>query len=129
MPFLSKAIAKELNEEYFIDEQFNPNVNLKYANHHLNYLEKNLLSPLFIAYAYNGGIGFTRRMLQKQKGFVEKNDPYEPMLSMELMSNTESREYGKQVLANYYIYINHLDKKNHIKLSTLLQSLEHNFPK
>ncbi|MFA7084169.1 MAG: lytic transglycosylase domain-containing protein [Arcobacteraceae bacterium] len=121
MPFLSKAIAKELNVPYILQEQLTPATNIKYANHHLNYLEKQFNNPLFIAYAYNGGAGFMKRTLEK--GFIEKNRAYEPFLSMELMSNDESREYGKQVLANYYIYINHLDKKNPIKLSTLLENL------
>lgn len=127
MPFLSKNIAKELNEPYVLQEQFNPQTNIRYAFHHLNYLEKHLVNPLFIAYAYNGGIGFMRRTLEK--GFMQMKSPYEPFLSMELMSNEESREYGKQVLANYYIYINYLDKKNPTKLSTLLENLQHNFPK
>ncbi len=127
MPFLSKNIAKELNEPYVLQEQFNPQTNIKYAFHHLNYLEKHLVNPLFIAYAYNGGIGFMRRTIEK--GFMQLKSLYEPFLSMELMSNEESREYGKQVLANYYIYLNYLDKKNPTKLSTLLENLQHNFPK
>lgn len=127
MPFLSKNIAKELNVSYSLEEQFNPSTNLKYAFHHLNYLEKHLVNPLFIAYAYNGGIGFMRRSIEK--GFIQTKSSYEPFLSMELMSNEESREYGKQVLANYYVYINYLDKKHPTKLSTLLENLQHNFPK
>lgn len=127
MPFLSKNIAEELKESYLIYDQFKPEINLKYANYHLDYLEKHLVNPLYIAYAYNGGIGFMKRTIEK--GFTQKESPYEPFLSMELMSNEESREYGKQVLANYYIYINHLDKNNRTKLSTLLENLQHNFPK
>ena len=46
MPFLSKAIAKELKEPYNIYDQFDAKVNLKYANHHLNYLERKLNHPL-----------------------------------------------------------------------------------
>lgn len=126
MPFLSKHIAQELKENYNIYEQFNPQTNLKYANFHLDYLEKNLNHPLFVAYAYNGGIGFMKRTLEK--GFLKKKNDLEPFLSMELMSNEESREYGKQVLANYYIYLNHLDKNNSVKLSTLLESLQNKNP-
>lgn len=127
MPFLSKNIADELKEAYRIYDQFNPKTNLRYANYHLDYLEKHLVNPLYIAYAYNGGIGFMKRTIEK--GFAKKESPYEPFLSMELMSNDESREYGKQVLANYYVYLNHLDKSNTTKLSTLLENLQHNFPK
>ncbi len=127
MPFLSQNITNAHKETYAIYDQFNPKINLKYANYHLDYLEKHLVNPLYIAYAYNGGIGFMKRTIQK--GFAQSQNSFEPFLSMELMSNDESREYGKQVLANYYIYINYLDQKNKVKLTTLLENLSHNFPK
>ena len=118
MPFLSKSIAKELKEFYDIDKQLEPKTNLKYANHHLNFLEKRLKHPLFIAYAYNGGIGFVRRIL---KNGLFKDGRYEPFLSMEMLPYDETKKYGKKVLANYFIYKNYLDKKEKIKISTLFQ--------
>ena len=117
MPFLSKAIAKQLKDDYDIDKQLDPKTNLKYANHHLNYLEKNLKHPLFIAYGYNGGIGFTKRIL---KSGLFKKGKYEPYLSMELLPFDETKKYGKKVLANYYIYKNHIDKKEKINFNSLL---------
>lgn len=107
MPFLSKSIAKELKEFYNIYDQLNPDTNLRYANHHLNFLEERLKHPLLISYAYNGGIGFTKRIVLKRY-FNNKFDPY---LSMELLPYNETRKYGKKVLANYYIYSNHLGMK------------------
>ncbi len=124
MPFLSKAIAKELKEVYDIDKQLDPNTNLKYAHHHLNFLEKKLKHPLFIAYAYNGGIGFMQRML---KNGLFQNGKYEPYLSMEMLPYDETKKYGKKVMANYFIYQNYLDKKNKIKLSTLFQMVKSPF--
>lgn len=121
MPFLSRAIAKELKEPYNIFEQFNAKTNLKYANHHLNYLDRKLNHPLFIAYAYNGGIGFTKRLL-KTKLF--KKGKYEPYLSMELLPYDETKKYGKKVLINYFVYNNHLNKKAKIEFSTLINSIE-----
>jgi soluble lytic murein transglycosylase len=118
MPFLSKAIAKELKEPYDIDKQLQPTTNIRYAHHHLNFLEKRLKHPLFIAYGYNGGIGFTKRLF---KNGLFKKGKFEPYLSMELLPYDETRKYGKKVLANYYIYNNHINKKNKIKLSTLIQ--------
>jgi soluble lytic murein transglycosylase len=120
MPFLSKAIAKELKEPYNIFEQFDAKTNLRYANHHLNYLEKNLTHPLFIAYAYNGGIGFTKRLLKTE---LFKTGKYEPFLSMELLPYDETKKYGKKVLANYYIYKNHLDEDHQITFSTLIKKI------
>ncbi|MCF6201217.1 MAG: lytic transglycosylase domain-containing protein [Hydrogenimonas sp.] len=102
MPFLVKALAKEKKEPLNLDSMFNPAKNIEYAITHLDYLQKYLHHPLFIAYAYNGGIGFTKRLLTERGVF--KKGPYEPWLSMELVHYDESRRYGKKVLANYIVY-------------------------
>jgi len=102
MPFLVDAMSKkEKNAVQSYEEMFIPQNNLNYAKKHLEWIQKSLYHPLFIAYAYNGGMGFTRRYLESEK-FTDA--PYEPFLSMELMKNSESREYGKKVLANYVMY-------------------------
>ena len=101
MPFLVDALAKQKKEKVSLNEMFDPYKNISYSKKHIKWLQKSLYHPLFIAYAYNGGMGFTRRHLEK--GSFTKGS-FEPFLSMELMSNTESREYGKKVLANYVIY-------------------------
>ncbi|MRJ02483.1 MAG: lytic transglycosylase domain-containing protein [Epsilonproteobacteria bacterium] len=99
MPFLAKHTAKELNVKNFdLDMMFDPAVAIPFANHHLNYLESRLQDPLLIAYAYNGGIGFVKRKV------LPLFKRYDPLLAMELVPYAESREYGKKVLANYYIY-------------------------
>jgi len=118
MPFLIKALAKEKKESPTLNDMFDPYTNIRYAKKHIRYLQKYLYHPLFIAYAYNGGIGFTKRHLLK--GSFTKGS-FEPYLSMELMANTESREYGKKVLANYVVYKKILGEK--IELIALLQSL------
>jgi soluble lytic murein transglycosylase len=103
MPFLARAIAKERKIQNFdLDDMFNPKTALKFANIHLDWLERSLYHPLFIAYAYNGGIGFTKRLL---KSGTFKEGKYEPFLSMELVYYDESRKYGKKVLANYITYM------------------------
>jgi soluble lytic murein transglycosylase len=106
MPFLVKHVAKEKGENIDLDEMFNPYKAIEYADHHLDYLTSYLYHPLFIAYAYNAGIGFTRRHITKRTNF--RKGPYEPYMSMEKMENHEAREYGKKVLANYVIYLNKL---------------------
>ncbi len=102
MPFLVKALAKQRHETVDLDAMFDPDVNVAYARTHLRYLTRYLYHPLFIAYAYNGGIGFTKRLLTK-KGLFKKG-AYEPWLSMEMVDYDESRRYGKKVLANYIVY-------------------------
>jgi soluble lytic murein transglycosylase len=104
MPFLIRHLAKERGEKLDLNEMFNPYIAISYANQHLNYLTKYLYHPLFIAYAYNGGIGFTKRSIKSSHLF--QAGAFEPYLSMELIDYEESREYGKKVLTNYIIYLN-----------------------
>ncbi len=103
MPFLVDHIAKKKGEKLqSYTQMFEPSKNLKYALIHLKWLKKVLGgNPLYIAYAYNGGYGFFTRY-RKSGRFADGR--YEPFLSMELMKNSESREYGKRVLANYAMY-------------------------
>ncbi len=120
MPFLGKTLAKEMGEKIDLDDMFNPYKSIKYADRHLDYLTKYLYHPLFIAYAYNGGIGFTRRTLRREELF--KKGRYEPYLSMELVDYAESKEYAKKVLANYVIYYNLLGGE--LRISELLKQLD-----
>jgi len=106
MPFLIEHIARERGEKIDLDEIFDPRKAIVYANHHINYLATYLHNPLFVAYAYNGGIGFTRRLIQQAHYF--RKGAYEPYLSIEKIKNAEAREYGKKVLVNYVIYLNKL---------------------
>ncbi len=119
MPFLAKDIAKqEKIEDFDLDMMFDPKVSYYFGNIHLNFLEKSLYHPLFVAYAYNGGMGFTKKHLQ---GGAFGTGKYEPFLSMEMMINEESREYGKKVLANYVIYRHLL--KDDVSINSLFETL------
>ncbi len=128
MPFLAKDIAKQIGfKEFSYDDMFKPHVAYKFADIHLDYLEKYLYHPLFVAYAYNGGIGFTRREVLQKDEYFQKGE-YEPFLSMEIMPNEQAKKYGKKVLANYVIYSNLLGLD--VTLDELLQRLnekENNF--
>jgi len=108
MPFLIDHVAKEKGEKIDYDDIFNPYKAIEYADYHLDYLTKYLYHPLFIAYAYNGGIGFTKRLIRRRGNF--RPGAFEPYLSMEKIKNVEAREYGKRVLTNYVIYMNKLGK-------------------
>ena len=101
MPFLVDALAKESKEKIEYKEMFTPAKNIEYSLKHLKWMRKSLSHPLFIAYAYNGGTGFWRKHL---KTGAFKDGRYEPYLSMEMMGNSESREYGKRVISNYVMY-------------------------
>ncbi|EPX3988510.1 lytic transglycosylase domain-containing protein [Campylobacter fetus] len=124
MPFLANHIGKELGISNFDqDDMFKPEIAYKFANYHLDYLEKYLINPIFIAYAYNGGIGFTKRMLQRGDLFSQNSEykRYEPFLSMELVPYAESRTYAKKVLANYIIYLAILNSNT--KISQFFENL------
>ena len=112
MPFLIKSFHPKED----ISEFFEAKTNVKYAKKHIKWLMKYLHHPLFVAYAYNGGIGFTRRKVIK---YFKFKGEFEPFLSMELVPYSESREYGKKVLTNYVIYNQLLGNK--ITLHQLLK--------
>ena len=102
MPFVTDDLSTRINNPIICyDDMFKPEYNLRYALKHLKWLKNTYYHPLFTAYAYNGGLGFLKRHLEK--GTFTKGK-YEPFMSMELMSNKESREYGKRVLSNYVMY-------------------------
>jgi len=118
MPFLVKDIAKKRGDDIKLEDMFKPKKAIEYANYHLNYLQKYLYNPLFIAYAYNAGIGYTRRMIRKN---IFKNGKYEPYLSIELVDNQQANHYAKKVLANYVIYKMLLGSP--IKITKIIQEL------
>jgi len=117
MPFLVRHLAKQLGEKVDYDAMFDPRTALRYANKHLDYLTHWLQHPLYIAYAYNAGIGYTRRMLRRKDLFRGKG-AYEPYLSLERVDNEQANTYGKRVLVNYVIYLNKLGTP--IRLKELL---------
>lgn len=120
MPFNVDAIAKihPLKITSYND-MFDPKYNIPYAIEHLKHIEKNLFNPVFMAYAYNGGIGFTKRLIMSEGVFLPGE--YEPFMSMELVGNAESREYGKRVLANYVIFKKILGEK--VSISAIFDNL------
>jgi len=114
MPFLAKHTAKKLgNKDFDLDMMFQEPVAIGFAKDHLRYLTKKLGHPLFIAYAYNGGIGYTKREI------LPLFQKYDPLLAMELVSHPETKEYGKKVLTNYIIYLRILGQNP--RLTPLLQ--------
>jgi soluble lytic murein transglycosylase len=115
MPFLIRSFRpKESMEQFWRDE-----VNVKYAKKYLLWLISKLgNNPLFISYAYNGGLGFVQR---KVIPYFKYKGNYEPFLSMEMIPYSETREYGKKVLTNYVVYMKLLDEKT--SLHKLLKKL------
>lgn len=128
MPFNVDAISKvhPLKVTSYND-MFNPEYSIAYSIEHMKHIENTLYNPVLMAYAYNGGIGFTKRLLLSGSYF--NAGEHEPFLSMELIGNAESREYGKKVLANYVIYKKILGEKVSISaiLNTLTQPIQSDY--
>ena len=123
MPFVANDIGKKQLKipGFDQDDMFKPEVAYQFANIHLDWLEQKLTSPVFIAYAYNGGLGFTTKMLQRNDMF--KHGEFEPFLSMELVPFAESRDYAKKVLANYIIYRQILEPNAKVSIISELEKL------
>ena len=121
MPYVARGIASKNGfKDFRYEDMFDPKIAYKFADIHLDFLEKSLYHPIFIAYAYNGGIGFTKRSILQKEYF--KEGKYEPFLSLEMVPNQQARHYGKKVLANYVIYAKQLGVDTSIK--TLLNTLK-----
>lgn len=46
------------------NDMFHPEVTYRFANIHIDWLERKIYSPIFIAYTYNGVLGLVKKMLQ-----------------------------------------------------------------
>lgn len=120
MPFNVDSISKiHPMKIKSYDDMFNPQYSIAYSIEHMKHIEATLYNPVLMAYAYNGGIGFTKRLLLS--GAYFNPGEHEPFMSMELVGNAESREYGKRVLANYVIYKNILGEK--VSISAIFDTL------
>ncbi|MDP3290866.1 MAG: transglycosylase SLT domain-containing protein [Sulfuricurvum sp.] len=120
MPFNVDSISKihPLKIKSY-DDMFNPEFSIAYSIEHMKHIEATLFNPVLAAYAYNGGIGFTKRLLLS--GAYFNAGEYEPFMSMELVGNAESREYGKKVLANYVMYKKILGES--VSIATIFDTL------
>ncbi len=123
MPAYVKPFAQEMgkkNVEY--NDMFNPKIALEIGRYYIKKLQKEYKHPLFVAYAYNGGPTFLRKLLSKNELFI-KNRAFEPWISMELIPYEETRLYGMRVLANFIIYQNFFGKNisiEHLLKQTLI---------
>ena len=120
MPFLIEEIAGRKREKVNVTDFFDPVPNLDYASYHLQWIRRKLDHPLFIAYAYNGGLGFTTRML-KRGHFSKATTLKKQFYAIETVPFSESRYYGKRVLANYVVYRKLLG--NPVTLRSLFETL------
>ena len=118
MPANIEPFAKEMGlANIAYDSLFDPALALQMGRFFLGKLEREYRHPLFVAYAYNGGPTFLRKLLAKGELFRKNADnaALEPWLSMELIPYEETRFYGMRVLANYLVYQQHFGQKTSLR--------------
>lgn len=120
MPFNVEAMLKAKKQKVVYESAFEPKNGIEFGNSMVGWLENRFKHPLLISYAYNGGAGFTGKMLKS--GLFDSDGEYEPWLSMERVWLDESRDYGKKVLGNYVIYSHMLGHKE--SAVALIESLK-----
>jgi soluble lytic murein transglycosylase len=125
MPFVSEEIAQRAKYKYTPWNMFDAKVNVKFAVFHLKGLKRHLKHPLFMAYGYSNGMGYTKRMLKKE--YFNIKNKFDPWLSMELIKNNQARKYGKKVLGNYIIYMSLL--KRDLNIDRLFNKIQYKLDK
>ncbi|MCP4970270.1 MAG: transglycosylase SLT domain-containing protein, partial [Arcobacter sp.] len=117
-PNLIKNISKKLNKEYNILNQFRIEDSLKYTNIHINNLEGKFNNPLEIFLNYKENI---ETSLENEK-FFNINNPYEPFISIELLSFDNI--LLKDFILYYYLYYNNfLENYEELTFSSIFEEL------
>jgi soluble lytic murein transglycosylase len=98
MPFTGKAIAKSFGEDFPQDSLYRPHWSIRYGTYYLHQLLDQFQGDLIQAIAgYNGGPNNARR-------WHATNSRLGYDLYVESIGFTETREYVKRVMANYWTY-------------------------
>lgn len=101
MPATGRYIAGMTGRSYRgTADLHTPSINLAMAQDYLNYLSQKLEgNKLFVAAAYNGGIGNVRRWVAN--GITPDTDP---MLWIESIPFDETRDYVEKIMFNTWVY-------------------------
>ncbi len=98
MPYTAKYIAQKLKEEFFVDSLTQPGFNIRYGVYYLRELLDQFNENLVLVLAgYNGGPHNARK-------WYERNKHEEFDLFVEDLLYSETRNYVKKVLGNYWTY-------------------------
>lgn len=98
MPYTGKYIAQKLKEDFFVDSLTRPDFNIRYGVYYLRELLDQFNDNLVLVLAsYNGGPHNARK-------WYERNKDEEFDLFVEDLLFSETRNYVKKVLGNYWTY-------------------------
>jgi soluble lytic murein transglycosylase len=98
MPATGKTIARELGEPFSIETLYTPEANIRYGTYYLHKLLKEFNnSHEFTLAGYNGGP-------PKAKEWQDRGKDKDPDLMVEGIVFSETRNYVKKVMANFWTY-------------------------
>ena len=100
MPYTGKEIADDLDTTYRVDMLLDPQVNLRFGSYYIGKLLKQFNGAEVEAIAsYNGGPHNVKKWVARN-GEVHDDTPY----FVECVGFSETRNYVKRVLENYWTY-------------------------
>ena len=98
MPATARAIARELHEPFSIDSLYHPSANIRYGTYYLRkLLDQFNENEVLVLASYNGGP-------PNAKEWYLRNKEKDPDLLVEGIGFSETRNYVKKVMANFWIY-------------------------
>lgn len=98
MPYTAKYIAGKLNEDFLVDSLRTPDFNIRYGVYYLRELLDQFNDNLVLVLAsYNGGPHNAKKWYERNK-----NEEYD--LFVEDLLFSETRNYVKKVMGNYWTY-------------------------
>ena len=98
MPATGRTIARELGESFDSETLYIPSVNIRYGSYYLRQLLNQFENSRELTLAgYNGGPPHARE-------WSERNKEKDPDLLVEGIDFSETRNYVKKVMANYWQY-------------------------
>ncbi len=98
MPYTGEEIAGELGESFRTDALYSPDTNIRYGAWYLRHLLDKFDDEVVWAIAsYNGGPHNAVNWREQSKNMT-------PDMAIETIGFSETREYVKKVLANYWTY-------------------------
>lgn len=98
MPYTGEEIAEDLKQEFYLDSLYNPAYNIRFGSYYIKKLIKKFNGDFILAIAgYNGGPHNAKR-------WKAQNADDEFDMFIEDIGYTETRNYVKKVLGNFWTY-------------------------
>jgi TolA-binding protein len=108
MPYTGKEIAKELSEEYDVDELYTDSISIRFGTYYIGKRLKQFDGDKVKAIAsYNGGAHNVKKWVKRNPTISDSS-----ALFTEFVGFSETRNYVKRCLENFWIYSRLYDDVN-----------------